>query len=118
MNFFNPQMTDQSLIALEMMNFEGKDQVIEKVMQNGTLYNTVMQMQQTIQELQILVDNAYNSNLTEQNPGKQSGTRVQAKEGTGKVTDTNSLGKAVQSSENTTAATAAQKATNIANPNR
>ena len=118
MNFFNPQMTDQSLIALEMMNFEGKDQVIEKVMQNGTLYNTVMQMQDTIQKLQILVDNAYNSNLSEQNQGQQSSTRVQAKEGTGKVTDTNSLGKAVQSSENTTAATAAQKATNIANPNR
>ena len=118
MNFFNPQMTDQSLIALEMMNFEGKDQVIEKVMQNGTLYNTIMQMQDTIQKLQILVDNAYNSNLTEQNQGQQSNTRVQAKEGTGKVTDTNSLGKAVQSSENTTAATAAQKATNIANPNR
>lgn len=33
MGFFNPQMTDQSLMCLDMMEFEGKDALMQKVSQ-------------------------------------------------------------------------------------
>lgn len=49
--FFNPQMANQAIIALEMMEFEGKDQVLEKVQENGQLQNQMMGMQQTMAKM-------------------------------------------------------------------
>jgi hypothetical protein len=43
MGFFNPQMTDQALICLDLMEFDGKDAVMQKVSQNGTMYDMLMQ---------------------------------------------------------------------------
>ena len=39
MGFFNPQMAQPALGALEMMEFEGKDKVREFVLQGQTLQN-------------------------------------------------------------------------------
>ena len=36
--FFDPQQTDISLMCLEMMEFEGKDALIQKIRQQGTLW--------------------------------------------------------------------------------
>jgi len=44
--FFNPQMTDQALMCLEMMDFDGKDGIMQKVAQNGTMYQKLMQYMQ------------------------------------------------------------------------
>ena len=44
--FFNPQMTDQTLMCLEMMDFDGKDGIMQKVAQNGTMYQKLMQYMQ------------------------------------------------------------------------
>ena len=47
MGFFNPQLTDQALMCLEMMDFDDKDTVMQKVAQNGTMFQklvTYMQM--------------------------------------------------------------------------
>ena len=49
--FFNPQMADQALACIEMMDFEGKDEVERRISQNGTLYQQVLQMQQQIQQM-------------------------------------------------------------------
>ena len=46
LGFFAPENAQASLIALEMMDFEGIQTVREKVMQGQTLLNMVMQMQQ------------------------------------------------------------------------
>ena len=46
MGFFNPQMTDQALMCLEMMDFDGKDGVMQKVSQLGTMYDKLMQYMQ------------------------------------------------------------------------
>lgn len=48
---FNPQLADQSLILLEMMDFEGKEKVKEKVQQGQTLMQQVMMLQQQLQQL-------------------------------------------------------------------
>ena len=44
--FFNPQMTDQALMCLDMMDFDGKDSIMQKVARNGTIYQKLMQYMQ------------------------------------------------------------------------
>ena len=46
MGFFNPQMADQTLLCLELMDFDGKDTIMQKVAQNGTMYQKLMQYMQ------------------------------------------------------------------------
>ena len=46
MGFFNPQMTDQALMCMEMMEFDGKDMIMQKVAQNGTLFQKLQQYMQ------------------------------------------------------------------------
>ena len=43
---FNPQMTDQMLMMLDMMDFPKKEELIQKVQQNGTMFQTLMQVGQ------------------------------------------------------------------------
>lgn len=46
MGFFNPQMTDQTLMCLDMMDFDGKDGIMQKVAENGTMYQKLLQYMQ------------------------------------------------------------------------
>ena len=46
MGFFNPQMTDQALLCLEIMDFDGKDEIMQKISQLGTMYDKLMQYMQ------------------------------------------------------------------------
>lgn len=46
MGFFNPQATDQALMCLDLMEFDGKDTVMQKVAQNGTLFQKLIQYMQ------------------------------------------------------------------------
>ena len=46
LGFFNPQMTDQALMCLDMMDFDGKDMVSQKVEQNGTMFQKLIQYMQ------------------------------------------------------------------------
>ena len=43
---FNPQMTDQVLSMLQMMDFRGKQELMSRVEQNGTMQQSLMQMGQ------------------------------------------------------------------------
>lgn len=44
--FFNPQMTDQALGCLNMMDFIGKEEVMQRIQQNGTLMEKMILFQQ------------------------------------------------------------------------
>jgi hypothetical protein len=46
LGFFNPQMTDQTLMCLDMMDFDGKDSIQQKVAQNGTMFQKLVQYMQ------------------------------------------------------------------------
>lgn len=46
MGFFNPQMTDQTLMCLDMMEFDGKDGIMQKVAQNGTMFQKLIRYMQ------------------------------------------------------------------------
>ncbi len=49
---FNPQNTDQAIAAIEGMTFEGKDEMLQRIKKNGTMYDMLMQMQSELQRLQ------------------------------------------------------------------
>ncbi|MBO7240219.1 MAG: hypothetical protein J6V23_07035 [Bacteroidaceae bacterium] len=44
--FFNPQMTDQALACLNMMDFVKKDEVMQKISENGTIAEMLVLYQQ------------------------------------------------------------------------
>ena len=41
---FNPQMSDQVMMCLDMMEFKGKDEIMQKVQRNGTMQEALMQV--------------------------------------------------------------------------
>lgn len=55
--FFNPQLSDQALATIDMMDFEGKEKVRETIRNNGTMYEQLQQMTQTATQLaQVLAE--------------------------------------------------------------
>ncbi len=46
MGFFNPQMVDQALMCLDMMEFDGKDELMQKISANGTMFHKLTQYMQ------------------------------------------------------------------------
>lgn len=54
--FFNPQFTDQALACIDMMEFKGKSMVIEKIQQNGNMYQQLMQVEQQLLQVSEMVD--------------------------------------------------------------
>ncbi len=46
--FFNPQLVDQVLPTIDMMDFDGKEKVRESIKRNGTMFEQLQQMQQLV----------------------------------------------------------------------
>ena len=55
MGFFNPQISDQVLACLDMMDFDGKQEVVQRVQQNGTMYQQIQMLQQQVAQLQAII---------------------------------------------------------------
>lgn len=54
MGFFSPQQADISISCLKMMDFDGKEEMIQMLEKNGTMYNTIKTLQTlTVQLTQI-----------------------------------------------------------------
>ena len=51
LGFFNPQTVDQSLMCLEMMDFDDKDIIMQKISQMGTMYQKLLQYMQLALQL-------------------------------------------------------------------
>lgn len=66
MGFFAPQNATVALACLEGMEFEGKDQLKQRIEQNGTLYDENIELKQTALRLAAVVDDAKGTNLTQQ----------------------------------------------------
>ena len=64
--FFNPQMSDQALACLDMMDFDRKQFIMQKIAQNGTMYQQMLMMQQQMLMLAQIVDKHEGSNIAEQ----------------------------------------------------
>jgi hypothetical protein len=64
--FFNPQMADQALACLDMMDFDRKQFIMQKIAQNGGMYQQMLMMQQQMMMLAQMVDQDRGTNLAEQ----------------------------------------------------
>ncbi len=73
--FFNPQMTDQALACLEMMDFDGKEQIMQRISTNGTLYQRLMMARQQAVAMAQLVDMKLGTNYAMQLLGGAQGTQ-------------------------------------------
>lgn len=63
--FFAPENSDASLACLDMMDFDRKDFVVQKVQLNGTLYQRMMMAQQMAMKMALMLDQATGSQLAQ-----------------------------------------------------
>ena len=72
LGFFNPQMTDQALACLNMMDFNKKEEVMQKISENGTLQEMLLLYQQMALQFANQIDPALGEQVAQQILG-QSG---------------------------------------------
>ena len=91
---FRPDMADQSLAMLEGMDFEGKDQIVQRISQNGIMFQQLQQCLMKIQQLEAMLMGTVSQNIkneTQNNPPQNSALTQQ-----GKSLHINNLGDARQ----------------------
>lgn len=71
MGFFNPQLAEQSMTALELMEFDGKEAVKDKVQQGQTLMNIVNQLMQELELLKGMVGMSTPNGMAQPVPNPQ-----------------------------------------------
>lgn len=64
--FFNPQMADQALACLDMMDFDRKQFVIQKVSQNGGMFQQLIMTQQQLLMIASELDRLNDTNMAQQ----------------------------------------------------
>lgn len=55
LGFFNPQLAEQSMTALELMDFDGKEKVKDRVQQGQTLMNQMAAMQEAMNKMGMII---------------------------------------------------------------
>ena len=104
--FFNPQIADQALACLEMMDFDRKQFIMQKISQNGGMYQQMMMMQQQMLQLAQIIDHDRGTNIAEQIAAGMTGGQAPAPAMGGqepaKVEDTEALGGNDKSEANNT----------------
>ncbi len=48
LGFFNPELASQAAMCIDMMDFDGKDKILQKIAENGTIQDKLNQMQQLL----------------------------------------------------------------------
>ena len=61
--FFNPQLADSALACLEMMDFDRKDFIAQRIAQNGGMYQQMMMMQQQMAMMAQRLDQLQGTNI-------------------------------------------------------
>ena len=74
--FFNPQIADQALACLDMMDFDRKEFIMQKISQNGGMYQQILMMQQQMMALGQMVDQAHGGNEVTANLANQFGMQM------------------------------------------
>ncbi len=64
--FFNPQMTDQALACLNMMDFNKKEDVMQKIRENGTLQELLLMYQRMALQFAQQIDPALGEQVANQ----------------------------------------------------
>lgn len=63
--FFNPQMADQALACLDMMDFDRKQFIMQKIAQNGGMYQKLLRMQLQMLQMAKKLDAQNGTNMAE-----------------------------------------------------
>ena len=101
--FFNPQMADQALACLDMMDFDRKEFIMQKIAQNGGMYQQMMMMQQQMMQLGAMVDQSRGGNEITMGLANQFGIQPPTMNGpAGGAKDTEALGGESTSEASTT----------------
>ncbi len=93
--FFNPQMADQALACLDMMDFDRKQFIMQKIAQNGGMYQQMMMMQQQMLQMAQMMDQAMGTNYAQQlaaSFGGQAPAPMMGGQASGNVEETEALG--------------------------
>jgi len=107
MGFFRPDLADQALAALEMMDFENIEAVRDRISQNQTLYQQVQMMQQQMLQMGMIIDATNGTTLTQGMAQEFQGNRPASPRGSGKQEpETNAIGEVYQKAKGDTAAAA------------
>ena len=64
--FFNPQIADQALACIDMMDFDRKHFVMQKIAQNGGMYQQLIMAQQQVVALAGVIDGMKGTNYAQQ----------------------------------------------------
>ncbi len=74
--FFNPQLADQALACLEMMDFDGKQFIMQRIAQNGGMYQQMLMMQQNMLMMAQELDMAKGTNMAQQLAAQMTGQPI------------------------------------------
>ena len=102
--FFNPQMADQALACLEMMDFDRKQFIMQRVAQNGGMYQQMLMMQQTMLMIAQELDQLKGTNMAQQMAAGMAGGAAPVPVGDAgaeKAKDTEALGGSDKEASNT-----------------
>lgn len=120
MGVFNPEYADQAYTCIDMMDFEGKDTVMQRIQENGMMYQQIQQLQASMAQMaQLIADSTGDTRILDA-LGAQG---IQAAQATPQMpeenTDTlesNAIGEVTKKAENSQAGKARTKAAQIASP--
>ena len=115
--FFNPQLSDQVLACLDMMDFDGKQEVVQRVQQNGTMYQQIMQLQQQVAQLQAIITGQMPQQTgTVQGARQEAGQPMPSRQAQQSSGDSSQLAKIFDdAAENSTVDKARERAQNVTN---
>lgn len=116
--FFNPQAADQALACLDMMDFDRKEFVMQKIQQNGGMFQQMLMMQQQMLGMAQHLDALQGTNMA-QMMAQQMGMQLPMAQG-GKpmaenVEDTEALG-GKEGSESSVTENARKRVANSTSP--
>lgn len=96
LGFFNPQNVDQTLMTLDMMDFDNKNMLMNKISEQGTLYEELVQTQKICLALCQRIDQEQGTNMAEQYAMavlQRDGQNIQSQDnGYTELTETDNLG--------------------------
>ena len=78
--FFLPQNADQALTCISMMDFEGKNEIEQRIMKNGTMLQQMQQMQQQMAQMAQIIASLRGSNAAAAMGGAEAQPMPEAQE--------------------------------------
>ena len=118
LGFFNPQLSDQALLCMGMMQFDGKEEIERKIRENGTMYQQLQQMQATMAQMaQVIAKTTGDTRLIDA-LGQQAGMAAPTAQVSGQQeqVETDTLGNLKNKELNSTAGKAREQAASAATP--